>query len=193
MMKYLLVLVAVVVVAFIGFGLAERTSPDFAVQAADKAGPEIDNPEIDMPGFLKTAQSAAEHRKTHRITEEQFILMSQLPGSVILDARSEKLFKKLHIRGAINLSFPDIAIDSLEQTIPDKNTLILIYCNNNFKGAKDPFPPKIVTASLNLSTFVSLYDYGYRNVYELGPNIDIKQAQLEFEPQAELQAITSGH
>ena len=39
----------------------------------------------------------------------------------------------------------------------------------------------MASASLNLSTFVSLYDYGYRTVYELGPLIDIKDSKLTFE------------
>ncbi|MGH8690297.1 MAG: hypothetical protein ACREUS_04630 [Burkholderiales bacterium] len=39
---------------------------------------------------------------------------------------------------------------------------------------------KIARASLNLSTYIALYSYGYRNVYELGPLIDIKASKLEF-------------
>jgi len=34
---------------------------------------------------------------------------------------------------------------------------------------------------LNLSTYVALYTYGYRNIYELGPLIDIKASRLKFE------------
>ena len=37
---------------------------------------------------------------------------------------------------------------------------IMIYCNNNFRGAESAFPKKLASASLNLSTFVALYDYG---------------------------------
>ena len=36
-------------------------------------------------------------------------------------------------------------------------------------------------ASLNLSTYISLYTYGYRNIYELGPQLDPKQSKLPFE------------
>ena len=96
-------------------------------------------------------------------------------------SRSAARYQQLHIRGAINLSFPDIAVESLAKAIPDKSTRILIYCNNNFLGAPEPFPAKIASASLNLSTFVSLYDYGYRNVYELGPQVDVKASKLPFE------------
>ena len=36
------------------------------------------------------------------------------------------------------------------------------------------------TASLNLSTFIALYNYGYRNLYELGPLIDVREAKIPF-------------
>jgi phage shock protein E len=147
--------------------------------AQDRSG--IRNPSIDMNGYLRVSAEAARHRETRRISEEEFIRMSREPGTIILDARSMELYQLLHVKGAINLSFPDIAVDSLKSTIPDKNTRILIYCNNNFWGAPIPFPSKIATASLNLATFIALYNYEYRNVYELGPLIPIKSAKLEFE------------
>jgi phage shock protein E len=139
------------------------------------------NPAIDMPGYLRVAAEAAKYRETHRLSEEEFIRMSREPGTVILDARSKEKFDELHIKGALNLSFPDIAIDSLNTALPDKNTRILIYCNNNFLGAEKAFPAKAVTASLNISTYIALYNYGYRNVYELGPLLDIKASKLDFE------------
>ena len=33
-----------------------------------------------------------------------------------------------------------------------------------------------------LSTFIALYNYGYRNVWELGPVIDVKKTKLPLEP-----------
>lgn len=99
----------------------------------------------------------------------------------MLDARSRQKYDELHINGAINLSFPDIAIGSLRDALPDKDARILIYCNNNFRNAEAPFPAKLPSASLNISTFIALYDYGYRNVYELGPQLDIDTSLLEFE------------
>jgi hypothetical protein len=142
------------------------------------------NPAIDMKGFLLISKEAAQYREPRRLTEEEFIRMSREPGTIILDARSKQKYEELHIKGAINLSFSDITIESLNSLIPDKNTRILIYCNNNFRGAEGPFPSKHVMASLNLSTYISLYTYGYRNVYELGPLIDIKASRLEFETSA---------
>src|SRR5262245_10359692 len=152
----------------------------FFARAQDSS--KITNPNIDMKGYLRISQEAAEYRETRRISEEEFIRMSQEPGTIILDARSKQLFDLLHIKGAINLSFPDIAVESLKSMIPDLKTRILIYCNNNFRGAECPFPTKMPTASLNLSTFIALYNYDYRNIYELGPQIDIEKSKLDFDP-----------
>lgn len=41
-------------------------------------------------------------------------------------------------------------------------------------------PVKAIASALNLSTFVSLHAYGYRNVYELGPAIDVRRSTLAF-------------
>lgn len=141
---------------------------------------ELTNPAIDMDGFLKVSLEAARHRASRRLTEEQFLRMAAEPGTIVLDARSQARYDELHVKGAINLSFPDITIESLARVIPDKTTRVLIYCNNNFANAESPFPSKLPTASLNLSTYVSLYDYGYRNVYELGPLVDLKDSKLPF-------------
>jgi len=95
-----------------------------------------------------------------------------------LDARSAAKFDLLHVKGAINLSFPDIDINSLARTLPDKSARILIYCNNNFSNRPDAFASKAPSASLNLSTYIALYNYGYRNVYELAPLIDLRSTTL---------------
>ena len=138
------------------------------------------NPAIDMPGYLQVSREAAEHREPRLLSEEDFIRMSREPGTVVLDARSREKFNELHIKDALSLPFPDIAIESLKAAIPDKGTRILIYCNNNFANAEGPFPAKIARASLNLSTYIALYSYGYRNVYELEPLIDLKASKLPF-------------
>lgn len=142
----------------------------------------IVNPAIDMEGYLQVSRAAAKHRQTRRISEDDFIRMSREPGTIILDARSREKYDLLHIKGAIHLSFPDITVDSLKQTLPDKSARILIYCNNNFVNAEEPFPTKLPSASLNLTTYIALYNYGYRNIYELAPQIDPKQSKLPFEP-----------
>ena len=157
---------------------AAALTATFAV-AADRAM-RADNPAIDMDGFLQVSVEAARHRVSRLVSEEDFSRMAAEPGTLVLDARSRAMYDLLHVKGAINLSFPDIAIDSLEEAIPDKATRILIYCNNNFTNAERAFPSKLPTASLNLSTYVALYTYGYRNVYELGPLLDATTSKLPF-------------
>jgi hypothetical protein len=142
---------------------------------------EISNPNIDMPGYLRVAHEAAVYRVDRRVTEEEFLRLGRERGVVILDARSSEKYRELHVKGAINLSFPDITAASLRAAIPDPNAPVLIYCNNNFRNAEKAFPGKASTASLNLSTFIALYNYGYRNIYELGPLVDIEKSRLPFE------------
>ena len=167
-MKYRLFLLTLVIL-----GVVPLANPQ------NKTG--IKNPAIDMEGYLRVSAEAAKHREARRLSEDEFIRMSSEPGTVILDARSKQKSDELHIKGAINLSFPDIAVESLKQTFPDKNARILIYCNNNFLGSPTAFAAKAATASLNISTYVTLTSYGYTNIYELGPLIDINKTKLTFE------------
>jgi hypothetical protein len=122
-------------------------------------GSTIANPAIDMQGYLRVSSAAAVHRDARRVSEAEFLRMSREPGTIVLDARSREKYDELHVSGAVNLSFPDIAVDTLRLTIPDATTRILIYCNNNFSNAARPFPTKLPSASLNLSTYIC-YTYG---------------------------------
>jgi hypothetical protein len=139
------------------------------------------NPAIDMDAYLRVSLDAAKHRSARRVTEAEFLRLSREPNTIVFDARSREKYDELHIKGAVNLSFSDIAVHSLARTIPDKNSRILIYCNNNFANAEAPFPSKLPSASLNLSTYIALYNYGYRNVYELAPLIELSKSMLPFE------------
>src|SRR6266446_4946112 len=141
----------------------------------------IPNRLIDYDTFLAHAADVGRLRNERRVTEEQFIAMAAEPGTVIFDARSDDKFARLHIAGAKHLSFPEITADELAKVFPAKSARILIYCNNNFLNDPIAFAAKAATASLNIHTFNTLYSYGYTNVYELGPLIDIKKARLRFE------------
>jgi hypothetical protein len=164
--------------------LAASIALGLALDAGAAPPPQMVNPAVDMAGHLRVSSEAARHRRTRRVSEAEFIRMSRQPGTVILDARSREKYDELHVKGAINLSFPDIAYESLHRLLPDKNTRILIYCNNNFRAGVPAFPTKMASASLNLSTFIALYDYGYREVYELAPLLDLETSRLEFEGRA---------
>ncbi len=181
MKKSLLLALMILTSASIAFAQTKGESKKVKTETAKTTKAGINNPAIDMKGYLAVAAEAAQHRESRRLTEDEFIRMSKEPGTIVLDARSAEKYNELHIKGAINLSFPDITVDSLNQTFPDKNARILIYCNNNFVGEEKAFPTKLMTASLNLSTYIALYNYGYKNVYELGPLLNIQTTKLEFE------------
>ena len=155
------------------------------------------NPNIDFAGHLTVAQKAEQHRATRRLSEDDFLKASKEEGVIVLDARSKAMYDLLHIDGAINLSFPDIDVESLKKVLPDKKAKILIYCNNNFTPAagfpkpadgQQPNPmtvkvaeamrPKGIALSLNISTYTTLFGYGYTNVYELAPLLDPAKTKL---------------
>lgn len=176
-MKYLaLALLLAAILPFAGSSADKKP----AAPPGPTQQPAPPNPNIDMDAYVRSVKEVANHRETRRLTEDDFIKMSAEEGTIVLDARSKDMFNLMHIEGAINLSFPDIAIESLKKTLPDKEARILIYCNNNFKNEERAFPRKAEIASLNISTYIALYNYGYRNVYELGPQIDPAKSKIVF-------------
>lgn len=150
----------------------------FAVAASAE---DIPNRLIDYPAFQDNVASVRELREKRRVTEAQFLRMAADSGTIILDARSREKFELLHVKGARNLSLPDITAEELAKIVPSKSTRILIYCNNNFLNEPRAFPTKAPAASLNIHTINVLFAYGYTNVYELGPLIDVRRTRIPFE------------
>ena len=136
---------------------------------------------IDYDAFARNVADVRTLREARRVAEDEFIRLAAEADTVVLDARSERLFALRHVAGALNLSFPEFTEATLARIVPTHETRILIYCNNNFTGAPESLPVKALASALNVSTFVSLYAYGYRNVYELGPVVDVTQAKIAFE------------
>jgi hypothetical protein len=163
------------------------------------------NPNIDMNAHIRNIQDAATHREKRRLSEDDFLKMSKEKGVIVLDARSKEMYDLMHIEGAINLNYSDIDVVNLAKVLPDKNATILIYCNNNFTPAPDAplaenrtpngnvpvadaakraeiakvaFGGKGKAVSLNLSTYTTLFNYGYKNVYELAPTVDPAKTKL---------------
>ena len=89
--------------------------------------------------------------------------------------------------------------------IPTPNTTVLIYCNNNFEGNQEDFPTKValplarlpttggpdgagqpgheqeqLMVALNIPTYINLYGYGYRNVYELNELVSVDDPRVRF-------------
>ncbi|PQO35702.1 sulfurtransferase [Blastopirellula marina] len=139
-----------------------------------------ENPQIDYQGFLKQVQEVAKVREKRRVSEEEFIRMMNDPKTIVLDARSKRMYDLLHVKGAVHISLPDMTAEDLAELIPQKDTRVVIYCNNNFKNEPQAFAPKAPVASLNLNTYNTLYSYGYRNIYELKPLLDRRETKIPF-------------
>lgn len=140
----------------------------------------IANPQIDYPGFLEIAIKAENVRAARRLGETEFAAAMREPGTVLLDARSADKYRLRHIAGAVSLPFTDFTAASLAKAIPSKATRVLIYCNNNFAGDQRAFASKARAASLNISTYIALATYGYTNVWELAPILDVETSKLEW-------------
>ncbi len=153
----------------------------------------------DFKGLVAEVEA---HRANRLIDLDTFLRMSRQPGTVILDTRSTFRFERIHLKGARHLSFPDFTQDNLGGVIPSFDTIVLIYCNNNFEGNQTDFASKVaiplartgvspaeqiaaqakpLMMALNIPTYVNLYGYGYRNVYELHELVDVNDPRISFE------------
>ncbi|NQV23215.1 MAG: rhodanese-like domain-containing protein [Rhodopirellula sp.] len=139
------------------------------------------NPMIDYDGFLREARLVADLRTDRRISETEFANRLSDPAVVLLDARSRKKFAELHIAGATNLPLPDFTAAELENIIPSKDSIVLIYCNNNFSDEPTSFASKNPVTSLNIHAFNALHGYGYTNIFELAPLLKVSDSILPFE------------
>lgn len=152
---------------------------------------------------FKTLVAAVEtHRAPRLVDLNTFIKMSREPGVIILDSRSKFRFDRIHVKGARHLAFTDFTQDNLQKVIPSFETTILIYCNNNFDGNQTDFASKVavprpkadnavatqlaaqekpIMMALNIPTYINLYGYGYRNVYELHELVNVNDPRISFE------------
>ena len=106
--------------------------------------------------------------------------MSKDGNTIILDSRSAEAYEMTHLKGAINLNFSDFTEEKLAKVIPNKKTRILIYCNNNFQSIYAELGDKDSSLALNIPTFINLYGYGYKNIYELESRIVDSDKRLNF-------------
>lgn len=193
---------------------------------------------VDFDAYETLTAEVKEHRKSRMLTAEEFARVSREKKVIILDTRSDAMYKAVHVKGAIHLNFSDFTQDNLARIIPSRDYKILIYCNNNFISTeKKPvvkassssggnyqsyfltkafvpekpqavspltayaqayaaktseknsnnqtsYPPanaKPLTLALNIPTYINLYGYGYRNIYELSELVNTYDTIIEFE------------
>lgn len=102
------------------------------------------------PGFLKLVNEAKPYVK--EITVEQAReRLAQNPQAVLMDVREDREWEKDHAAQAIHLGKGILERD-LEQTVPDQNREIIMYCGGGYRS--------VLTAQV-------AQKMGYRNVYSL--------------------------
>lgn len=132
------------------------------------------SPLIDYDGYAELTSEVAPVRQARLISLAEFNARAARPDALVLDARSAQAFAEGHIDGAVNLPLPDFTADALAEIVgKNPGREILIYCNNNFTNNRRPVVTKSIQLALNIQTFINLYGYGYRNVYELGEAVDM--------------------
>lgn len=155
---------------------------------------------VSLNDFQNLATEIENHRAERLINLDSFIEMSRDENTIILDTRSKLRYDRKHLAGAIHLAFTEFSQANLEKVIPNSNTKILIYCNNNFLGdqvdfvskVSSPPPMKIaiedlpydkkpVMLALNIPTYLNLYGYGYKNIYELDELVNVNDLRVKFE------------
>lgn len=153
---------------------------------------DFQNAKVDFDSYQKLVAEVNDHRQSRLIDLNTFLEMSKEDGVIILDARSERMYFSKHIKGAVNLNFSEFTQETLAELIPTTNTKILIYCNNNFEDDAVNFPTKMfipdlnaidsepLLLALNVPTYINLFGYGYRNIYELSELISVSDNRVEF-------------
>ena len=167
--------------------------------AAVTPGPTYKKAKVSYDDFKGLVAEVERHRESRLVDLETFLRMSKDSNVIILDSRSANRFDRIHVKGAKRLAFTDFTQDNLASVIPSFETTILIYCNNNFEGNQLDFPTKIARPgagflinqfgaqqkpkmmALNVPTYINLYGYGYRNVYELDELVSVSDPRITFE------------
>ncbi len=138
----------------------------------------------DFNGFVESVKQVQAIRKERLLSAKQFAEFSKDRRTIVLDARGESDFVVLHVKGSKNLPYTSFGPKSLRELIPDPETRILIYCRNNLANAavKDllPYIEKSAPGGLNIPTAITLYSYGYKNVWELDEIVDPDRCPIEF-------------
>lgn len=146
---------------------------------------------VSLDDFSDLMRELAAVRDDRLLDLHDFLAAATEPNTIVLDARSRRLYRQRHLRGAINLPYTEFTQSELARVIPDHTTRILIYCNNNIDGDLLNFPSKVMMPpkepasvfasrmlALNVPTHLTLRGYGYTNVYELDELVSVFDSRL---------------
>jgi rhodanese-related sulfurtransferase len=117
------------------------------------------------PGFLAIVNDAKSRIKEADVAAYKTML-ARGEHPLLVDVREESEYNAGHVKGAVHLGKGVIERD-IEQTVPDRNTELVLYCGGGFRSA---------LAADNLQKM------GYTNVYSLdGGWRALKESGLELE------------
>ena len=85
------------------------------------------------PEFLKLVEDVRKNIREMNAAEVQSMLTSAKPFTLI-DVREDNEWDRGHIPNALHLGRGIIERD-IEATIPDKNTLLVLYCGGGYRSA----------------------------------------------------------
>ena len=160
--------------------------------ALAKVEPKLSPSKVDFDAFETLTKEVKEYRKDRLVSLDKFLSFAKEKNTIILDTRSTEMYNRKHVKGALHLNFSDFTQANLLRLIPSAETRILIYCNNNFADDEIRFATKMaspklvklkkpITLALNIPTFINLYGYGYKNVYELADLVSVFTKAIQFE------------
>ena len=87
------------------------------------------------------------------ITAAQAYGMMSEPGSfILLDVRTQAEFQERHIDGALLIPYDEIR-DMAQTQLPDKDAVILVYCQSGRRSA-------LAAAELAALGYTNVYDFG---------------------------------
>jgi len=167
----------------------------------------LNKAQVSYSDFEELVTIVKEIRSERLIDFNELLEFQKDKKTIILDTRSKEMYEGKHIKGAINLPFTEFTQDNLQRIIPDVSTRIIIYCNNNFTGDRKFFASKLAkitpeminakkskkkikknnnklshkprSLALNIPTYINLFGYGYRNIYELNESVAINDSRLK--------------
>lgn len=94
----------------------------------------------------------------HQITQEEAKEMMETKEVLILDVREQEEYESGHIPGAVLLPVGSIDENTAAETIPEKDTTVLVYCRSGNRS-------KTASAELAELDYTNIYEFGGINTW----------------------------
>lgn len=121
--------------------------------------------------YYAQAQEIEKVRASRQLDYPTAERMLREKNTILIDARGDMEFKRLHLKGAMHLSYADMTFDKLAQVIPDKNTRVILYCDKGILIRNTRM------FALSGHAFVDMTLSGYKNLYEIRQVNEIRPYQ----------------